>query len=89
MKVLGLSKRPAPTAVLLIQDEGGIPFNLLAFWRVSKTAGSPMADFIKSSGDFKAPLLMMILPLGARATLEMTPLELATTPVATFPVRMI
>ena len=87
MKVFGLSKRPAPTAVLLIQDEGGREPSLLAAWRRSRTAGSPMPDFIKSSGDFKAPLLMMTLPLAARETVDMTPLELVTTPVATLPVR--
>lgn len=87
MKVFGLSKRPAPTAVLLIQDEGGREPSLLACWRRSRTAGSPMPDFIKSSGDFKAPLLMMTRPLGEREMLDTTPLTLATTPVARLPVR--
>lgn len=87
MKVFGLSKRPAPTAVLLIQDEEGRPPSLFACPRRVKTAGSPMPDFIKSSGDFKAPLLMMTLPFVASEMVDMTPLELAMTPVATLPVR--
>ena len=87
MKVSGLSKRRAPTAVLLIQDEAGRPVSLLACCRRVRTAGSPMPDFMRSSGDFRAPLLMMTLPLEESEMVEMTPLVLATTPVATLPVR--
>ena len=87
MKVFGLSKRPAPTAVLLIQDEEGRPPSLLACSRRVRTAGSPMPDFIRSSGDFRAPLLITILPVAEREMVDMTPLELAMTPVARLPVR--
>ena len=87
MKVFGLSKRPAPTPVLLIQDVEGRPLSLLACSRRVRTAGSPMPDFIRSSGDFSAPLLMMIRPFAAREMVDMTPLELAMTPVAVLPVR--
>ena len=87
MKVFGLSKRPAPTAVLLIQEEGGRPPSLLACSRRVRTAGSPMPDFIRSSGVFRAPLLRMIRPVAEREMVVRTPLELAMTPVAVLPVR--
>ena len=88
MNVFGLSKRPAPTAVLLIQDEEGTPPSLLACWRRVRTAGSPMADFISSSGDFNAPPLITTLPLADREKVVDTPPTVATTPVATLPLRM-
>ena len=87
MKVFGLSKRLAPTAVLLIHCEDGRPPRRFAFWRRVKTAGSPIPDFIKSSGVLMAPLLMMTLPPAASEMVDMVPLELAITPVATLPLR--
>lgn len=113
MKVFGLSKSPAPTAVLLIQEEEGSPPSWLAWescWWVGsqhfvieakhsaglrseealtvvRTAGSPIPDFINSSGDFNAPPLRMTRPVADNLMVLVTPPLTTTTPVATPPVR--
>lgn len=82
IKVLGLSKSPAPTALLLTHEEEGSPPSWLAVDSVVRTAGSPMPDFINSSGDLSAPPLAITLPLADRLMVLITPPALTTTPVA-------
>lgn len=85
IKVLGLLNKPALTAVLLIHEEEGSPPSWFACERVVSMAGSPMLDFISSSGDFNAPPLRITLLVADKEMVLVVLLALMMTPVATPP----
>ena len=87
MNVLGLSKSPAPTAVLFIHCEDGRPERRPALDRRVRVAGSPIPDFMRSSGDLRAPPERITRPFGASDIVVMVPETFARTPVAALPVR--